>query len=213
MTSISKWLGSAVVSLSLLTAAGTAPAATQTFEFRLDTTTVAFGSFSYSDSATGVLSFSDLSAFNLSVNVPAIYQGGLPRIFTYDLATILGYPTSPTPAGRYFGFDTATNQFVSSFDANPSTALPWFGGGSFYATMAAYSGDPQNGFFIDWRAPGADGKSGFAVMETLQDKSVVSGAVNWNNYQVSAVSEPSSFALAAAGLALISFVAGKRRRS
>ena len=214
MRGIGKLLGAAVLSLSFLAAAPVTQAATQTFEFKLDAATVAFGSFSYADGAAGVLSFADLSAFTFSVNVPAIFQGGAPRMFTYSLTDVLGFPAGPIPAGRYFGYDTATNSFVSTVDAG-APALPWFGGGNAHVTMAAYSSSPDQGFMVDWRAPGTDpaSKSGIMAMQTIPGEGTYSGIVNWNNYTISPVSEPSSIALAAAGLAIIGFMASKRRRT
>ncbi len=210
MRSIHKLLGATALSFSFLAAAPGAVAATQTqlFEFKVGASTTAFGSFSYDDSLLSVNSFAQLSAFNISINVPGTFQQPLvPMMFTFTKAELAALPAT-VPGGFHFGYDVVNNKFVSTLDAS-LPGLPYFGGGNAHATMAAFSTTPDTGFFIDWRAPEASATSGIQAM-----KGGFAGVVNWTGYTItSPVSEPSSILLAAAGLAMIGFMAGKRRRT
>lgn len=207
MNSIRKLLGVTALTLSFLAAAPGASAETKLFEFKKGSDTVAFGSFSFADGLASVSGFAPLTAFNISINVAGTFQEPLvPMMFTFTKAEVSAMPVT-IPGGFHFGYDAINNKFVSTVDAG-LPGLPYFGGGNAHTTMAAFSTTPDTGFFIDWRAPDAVSNSGIQAM-----KNGYAGVVNWNNYTISSpVSEPSSILLAAAGLAMIGFMASKRRR-
>lgn len=107
-------------------------ATTLDFTYYEGATPVATGSFSYTTGLTGVLSFADLSSFNVTL------EG-----VTYDLAevdTLTDYV--------WFAYDTATN----SFDTNTNAC--GFAGCGFQESLGAVNSSGTDGFFFN-PAPGA----------------------------------------------------------
>jgi hypothetical protein len=127
----------AVAAAAVLFAAGeAADAATVTDNFAfydLSNSVIASGSFSYDSSETGMLSYSNLSSFSIS----------LPNSLTYDLSHVNALFPAPPPNGNssyvYFGYDVSSNLFVPA-------PVPGYAG-DLSGIMAATDGN--TGFFID----------------------------------------------------------------
>lgn len=127
--------------------AGVAQAATVTTSFDFkdgSSTTVAFGSFSYDSSSVGLLSYSDLASFSVTLVVDAI---------TYTLANVNALSDAPGAAYKYFGYDTTTNNF-EPFPANGPVG-PYNGilaatdltTGFFFDPLTSQSGPYNDGYF------------------------------------------------------------------
>ena len=116
--------------MSAAVMAGPVQAATSVFDFSFLNagTSVANGSFSYDTSKTGVLGYSDLDSFNVTL-------AGL----SYDLNQAKNFTDY-----SYFGYDVANNNFVPS---NPNTTCG-FGGCGFQSVLSAINSDGSNGYFF-----------------------------------------------------------------
>jgi len=101
---------------------------------------MASGSFSYANSASGLLGYGDLTDFSVTVNAR-----------TYTLADVGGFTDY-----LWFGYDTTSNTF------NTSGSLCGFGGCGFYASLSAINSVGNSGFFFTF-APGT-----FAEYENFQ---------------------------------------------
>jgi hypothetical protein len=205
-----KWLGSAIVCVPLLSASVMASAA-QTSDGKREASTLPIASLSPTGFGAGLATAGDLSTGNFSFNAAASSQDGRLRVVRSSIAPELQQPLSPV--GRLSGSHLGANRF-SSADALSVTSPHGLAGDLAHASLTAahlsvsYGGDVSDGHQRD-----AEGNDSFSVLQARQDGSAQSPEVNAYAYEVSAVSEPSSFALAAAGLAIIGFVAAKRRRS
>ena len=124
----------AIVTVVALGAATPAGATTVTFEASLAGATQAFGSFSYADGATGVLGYTDLTAFSLTI----LYSGN-----TYTLAQVL-----PLTDYVQFAYDTATNTLLN----DPNSC--GFAGCGFNNILGAVNNTGTFGFFFN-PPPGA----------------------------------------------------------
>jgi hypothetical protein len=199
----------AVAAAAFLFAAGeAADAATVTDNFAFYGSTnsvIASGSFSYDSSETGVLSYSNLSSFSIS----------LPNSLTYDLSILGQLFPAPAPIGNgsyvYFGYDISSNLFVPA-------SVPGYAGDQ-SAILAATDGNI--GFFIDPLIGSADpaltGADGLITAYNPGSDSTTAGdpttAVAFS-YSISAVPEQSSWAMMIVGfLGLAMFSARKSLRS
>jgi hypothetical protein len=160
---------------------------TDQFAFYNGSTVVASGSFSYSSSSSGLLAFSDLSAF--TINGPGQ---------SYNLAFV----QSPLTYS-YFGFDTTSNSFVPGITNGAPT--------TFAAT------DAITGFFFDplptQASAGNDGLFAFYNPPNFTNNGLnPSDFQSFTSFSVSAVPEPSTWAMLILGFAGIG-VAAYRRKS
>jgi hypothetical protein len=151
-------------------------------------TVIASGSFSYASTATGVIGYSDLTAF--SINLFGKF---------YDLSFVNSL-SGNSDAYVYFGFDLGSKSFV------PQSVGGYAG---LYSTILA-GGDGFIGFFVsplpgqaDPASTGADGQ--IAEYSTEQ-------AANASQVQVNAIPEPSTWAMMIAGLLGLAGIARIKRR-
>jgi hypothetical protein len=93
----SRWLAIAL----LATWIGPAHATTIDFSFLNGSTEIAAGSFTYADGATGVLSYSDLSAFSIHFDALNVSYG-------------LAFAESANGGFNYFAYDTSAGNFVGA---------------------------------------------------------------------------------------------------
>jgi len=112
--------------------AGSANAASKTFEYDLGGTPQATGTFSYATGATGVLGYGDLTSFSVTVSGQ-----------TYTLTDVAGLTDY-----IHFAYDTAANSFV--VDTNSCG----FAGCGFQSSLSAINSSGTFGFFFTG-APGA----------------------------------------------------------
>jgi hypothetical protein len=117
-------VGSTTAALLFLSAAAS-HATTVTFDFLNGATSVASGSFSYADGASGILGYGDLSSFNISLSG-----------HTYSLADV-------NAMTDYLGFayDTVGNDF----DTN---AVCGFDGCGFNSSLSAINSTGTSGFYF-----------------------------------------------------------------
>lgn len=101
-TSIKAFIASVLMTSAI--AAAPAEAATVLFDFSLQGVSRINGSFSYDDAKTGVLGYTDLSAFNLTVVGDAEIAPN-----SYSLADVLAMPVY-----SHFAFDIANDVFLTS---------------------------------------------------------------------------------------------------
>ncbi|MGD9597318.1 MAG: hypothetical protein AB7P94_05105 [Steroidobacteraceae bacterium] len=120
-----------LLAVGLLTGPIAAQAALVEFEYIASGTTVAHGSFSYANGASGTLGYGDLSSFSVTIGAN-----------TYTLAGIAGYNDY-----RWFAYDTAANTFLTNNN------LCGFGGCGFSGSLAAINSTGTSGFFFN-PAPG-----------------------------------------------------------
>lgn len=128
---MNKQIIGALLGASVFLSVATAQASTVNFDYLASSVSVAQGSFSYADGATGTLGYGDLSAFSVTLG---------PR--TYTLGDVAGFTDY-----RWFGYDTVGNSFVTG------TGLTGFAGGGFSASLAAINSTGTSGFFFA-AAPG-----------------------------------------------------------
>jgi hypothetical protein len=152
---------------------------------------VASGSFSYDSGYSGQLSYSQLSSF--SISFPA------PNAQSYDLAFINSL-TSPYDY-VYFGYNTVSKTFVPASVGG--------GAGSFSGILAGGQADTtgiETGFFIDPLASqGGTGADGAAVGYLPYTEATAVSFV------VTAVPEPSTWAMLILGFFGLALVAYRRR--
>lgn len=116
----------------------------ETFAFKkANNTVVAQGSFSFDSSKTGVIGYSDLSAFSITL-----------ANTTYDLAFInsLSAPLDYI----YFGYDVGANLFVPAAVSGYANLDPPACCDVYSGIMAGVSTKPNVGFFIDPLVGSAD---------------------------------------------------------
>jgi hypothetical protein len=175
--------------LALNFAPANAATLTEGFTFSDSSNTViASGSFSYASTATGVIGYSDLTAFSINLFGQS-----------YDLSFVNSL-IGNSDAYLYFGFDLGSKSFVPQ-------AVGGYAG--LYSTILA-GGDGFIGFFVsplpgqaDPANTGADGQ--IAEYSTEQ-------AANAAQVQVNAIPEPSTWAMMIAGFLSLAGVALMRRR-
>lgn len=174
--------------LALNLAPANAATLTEGFTFSDSSNTViASGSFSYASTATGVIGYSDLTAFSISL------FGKL-----YDLSFVNSLVGNPD-AYIYFGFDLGSKSFVPQ-------AVGGYAG--LYSTILA-GGDGFVGFFVSplpWQAdPAGTGADGQIAEYTTEQ------AANASQVQVNAIPEPSTWAMMIAGFLGLAGLARMRR--
>lgn len=136
---------------------------------------IASGTFSYDSSKAGVLSYGDLTGFSIAL-FPASPQ-------TYNLTFANSLTPGPGNDYVYFGYDTMSNSFLPA--AIPGYAGPQSG------ILAATDG--TTGFFIDPLLGSADpAGTGADGLVAAYGPYTTATAVS---YTVSAVPEPSSWAM------------------
>ncbi|MFQ3596626.1 MAG: PEPxxWA-CTERM sorting domain-containing protein [Sphingomonadaceae bacterium] len=111
---------------AMLAAATAADATIITFSYNLSGVPQATGSFTVAPGASGLLTYADLTAFEVSLFG-----------FTYTLADVL-----PLTDYVWFGYDTNLGTFVTSGD------LCGFAGCGFFASLSAISSTADFGFFF-----------------------------------------------------------------
>jgi hypothetical protein len=174
--------------------AAPAQAAVVTFDFSLNGNSRANGSFEYSDTKTGQLTFEDLESFTLTTVGGAIeLADGTSRdfpSFTYSLTDVLGM------SNRYFGFDATARMLAAGT----------FEGFDFPLVFAAYDDTASNGFLIDFYANNSGGGSVTDFAGGYQD--------GYDGISLTAsVPEPASWALMLAGFAMVAGATRYRRRA
>jgi hypothetical protein len=117
----------AAAALALVLGASAASATTKDFTFYDGATPVATGSFSYATGDTGVLGYTDLTSFSLTVAGE-----------TYDLADVLSLTDYV-----WFAYDTGAN----SFDTNTNSC--GYDGCGFVSIMSAINSSGTDGFFFN----------------------------------------------------------------
>jgi PEP-CTERM motif len=150
--------------------------------------TVASGSFSYNSALSGTLSYADLSSFQISVL-------GVP----YDLAFVNSL--TPLTDYVYFAYDTGANTFVpgpvlGSVGVFPSIlAGTNLSNGFFFDPLASQGNDPaiDDGEFTEYSSH-QPSPSGTAV-----------------NFTISAVPEPSTWAMMILGFVGVGFMSYRRK--
>lgn len=146
---------------------------------------IANGSFTYDSVATGVIGYSDLSAFSINV----LGQ-------SYDLSFASGLVGSDNYV--YFGYDTVLNVFV------PAAVEGW--DGSYSGILAATDG--WLGFFIA-PLPGQADPAG-----TFSDGKVTEYFTGASDYAITvSIPEPSTWAMMLIGFVGVSLLTYRRRRS
>jgi hypothetical protein len=163
----------AAAALSALSAHAT----TKDFTYSYLGSTVATGSFSYATGDTGVLTYSDLTAFSVTV-------AGV----TYDLADV-----DALTDYVYFGYDTSSNDFVTSGD------LCGYGGCGLVFSLSASNDGGTDGFEFN-NVPGyyVEYSTGnFGMIDTIT---------------ITGVPEPASWALMLVGLGGLGAALRSRRK-
>jgi PEP-CTERM motif len=159
---------------------------------------VASGSFSYDSGYSGQLTYSQLSSF--SISFPA------PNAQSYDLAFI----NSLTPGNDYvyFGYNTVSNTFVpTSVDGAAGSFSGILAGGQ------ANSTGIETGFFIDplvgQADPAGTGADGIVAEYSSNDPTPVEATAV--SFVVTAVPEPSTWAMMIFGFFGLALMAYRRR--
>ena len=143
---ISKLIAVALLSAGLGISSASASTITNNFVFTdQSSAVVASGSFSFDSAATGTLSYSNLSAFTLSLAGESYNLA-----FVNSLLPPLDYV--------YFGYNISTNSFVPA-------PVPGFGGsltsilagtdgfeGFFFSPLVSQGGDNADGTFTEYRS-------------------------------------------------------------
>jgi hypothetical protein len=143
---------------------------------------VASGSFSYDSSSSGLLSFADLTAFNIAG--PAQSYG------LSFVQSVVGY--------SYFGYDTTLNSFV------PAQVLDT------YAIFAAT--DTVSGFLFDpLVSQGGDGLFAFYNPPNCGACEQPSDFASFTSFTVSAVPELSTWVMTILGFLGLAFIGNDRR--
>jgi hypothetical protein len=187
-----------MANLTLGVASAKAALITDVFSFfDSSNSVVASGSFSYDSGYSGQLTYSQLSSF--SISFPA------PNAQSYDLAFI----NSLTPGNDYvyFGYNTVSNTFVpASVDGAGGAASGILVGGHWLDSTPDSSAGIDTGFFIDplvnQGGAGADGEVvGYSPYNVATAVSFV----------VTAVPEPSTWAMMIFGFFGLALMAYRRR--
>jgi hypothetical protein len=131
----STFIAAAIVGLSPISAIAVAQATTVTFSVMNGATDIADGSFSYATGSTGVLNYSNLTAFSLQ------FHDGTNSL--YNLAFATSQPQ------LYFAYDTSANDFVTGSVGGFPDALS----ANNNAFTTGYFFNPTSLSFADYQAP------------------------------------------------------------
>ncbi len=112
---------------ALFSVSASASIVTDNFVFTNNATVVADGSFSYSSSKTGLLTYADLSSFTVNL---------ITQSQSYNLAFVRSNRNY-----NYFGYNTNLNEFVPSLLSGKQ--------GPYVAILSATNNKLTNGFFFD----------------------------------------------------------------
>ena len=196
-----RWLlgGAAVAAALCAAAAASAATVERTFTFEdANKSVVAFGSFSYDSSYSGLLTYGELESFSVSL------LGS-----TYDLAFVQGLASPDDYV--YFGYDTATNTFVPASIQGYTDSS----GNNLYSGILAGVGySPNTGFFFDPLVGQADpaGTGADGVLASYGPEYPGGyNAATAVNYSV--VPEASTWALMGLGFAGLGFAGWRKVRS
>jgi PEP-CTERM motif len=162
---------------------------TDNFVFFDNSTVVASGSFSYNSANSGLLTYNELSAFSFTGNASSfglsdVQSGG--ALSNYN----------------YFGFNTTLNAFVPAAISGDV--------GTFSGIFAATNPSLTSGFFFDPLIGQADpAGTGADSLYTLYNAGPVNAS--YTSYTVSAVPEPSTWAMIILGICGLGFMAFRRK--
>jgi hypothetical protein len=159
-----------------------ASATTINFVFSNGATQVAEGSFTYPTGSTGVLGYSDLSAFSIHFDIPNV---------SYDLAFALVNLNY-----QYFAYDTSLQKFVSA-SVNGTV-------GAFLELLGSINNPLSNGFFF---AP-SSGDSYSEYSTRLFDSPYTAVAFS----EATATPLPAALPLFASGLGALGLLGWRRKR-
>jgi hypothetical protein len=188
-------VGLATIGLFFGIVSANASTVTDNFSFADSSNAViASGSFSYSSSAVGTIGYADLSAFSITVFNQT----------TYDLSFVNGLIANAATANPYlyFGYNTASHQFVpasiTGYDV-PFSGIMAATDGFFGFAVSPLPGQ------ADPAGTGADGQ----ITDYSTDIPTTGFAVSLT--QVSAIPEPSTWAMLLLGFVGLSVLAYRRK--
>lgn len=162
---ISKLIAGTLLGAGLFVSNANASIITNNFAFAdLSSTVVASGSFSYDSAKTGILGYSDLTSFSISLAGES-----------YNLAFVNSL--SPPVDYVYLGYNISTNSFVPAL-------VPGFGGGLtsilagtdgvegfFFSPLASQGGDNADGTFTEYRTEKTFTAVAFAIFPAIPEPS------------------------------------------
>lgn len=182
-----------LLAIGLVFSAASANASTITDVFSFSnssSTVIASGSFSYASSATGIIGYSQLSSFSISVFGQS-----------YDLSFVQGLLGDPNNY-VYFGYDVASHEFVPA--AVTGYDIPFSG------ILAASTG--YKGFFISPLHDQADPAGTVSDGQvSAYDPFTSDFAVKLS--QVSSIPEPSTWAMFLVGFLGLGWMTYRRRQA
>ena len=182
----------AVLATAMSSSVVNASTITDSFSFYDNSTVVATGSFSYDSSNSGVLTFSELTAFTISGQSQ-----------TYGLSDVQGSLNSY----NYFGFDTSSKTFV------PAAVNGYLGLTD--GIFGAVDNGGHNGFFFDPLPGQADrlsnnGNDGAYAFYQNCGYCTAGPFPSFTSFTVSAIPEPSTWVMMILGFAGLGFMAYRR---
>ena len=181
---------------------------TDDFQFLNGSAVVATGAFSYDNSKSGLLSFSDLSSFSI------IGAGN-----SYSLADVTG--VSLLSSYNYFGYDTGSNSFLPTlvdgplgkldviFSALYQTVQDNGNGTKTVTTLSGFLFDPLPS--QDDPNGGNDGLYAFYNPPNCGDGQCLDQFPSFTSFSVSAVPEPSTWVMMLLGFVGLSLMICRRK--
>jgi hypothetical protein len=204
----------ALAGAAMSVSAASAAPIVDNFVFSDGSSVVASGSFSYDSSKSGLLTFGDLLSFSISGAANS-----------YDLSYVNGLSqlTAPLSSYSYFGYNTNSNSFVPALVNGPQGPLDLI----FGAALESSSGNPDgsttvttlSGFLFDPLPTqtdpngGNDGLFAFYSPVNCGNCQVASDFPSFTSFSVSAIPEPSTWAMMLLGFAGVGFMAYRRKNN